>query len=186
MAPRPIGMPATPTPPAPETPFEQLILAQHHANFDLWHEEDAARDPRASDARIAEVKRAIDSLNQRRNDLVEQLDLALLQIAGNQSVNAPLHSESPGLIIDRLSILALKIFHTAEQMERSEAGEDHRTRNRQRLLILQEQRLDLAGCLAGLWADVLAGHKRFKLYRQLKMYNDPTLNPAVYRASQPA
>ena len=172
-------------PPAPATPFEQLVLDQHRANFDLWHEEDAARDPSANDAGIARVKRAIDVLNQRRNDLVEQLDLALLEIAGVQSPDAPLHSETPGLIIDRLSILALKIFHTAEEAERRDAGEDHRARNRQRLAILRQQRDDLAQCLAQLWADVLAGRRRFKLYRQMKMYNDPTLNPRLYRAAQP-
>ena len=173
-------------PPAPLTSFEHLVLAQHHANFDLWHEEDAARDPGASDAHIARIKRAIDGLNQRRNDLVEQLDLTLLQIAGDQPPQAPLHSETPGLIIDRLSILSLKIFHTAEQTERYEAGDAHRARNRERLRTLETQRRDLAGCLAQLWADVLAGRKRFKLYRQLKMYNDPTLNPSLYRAAQTA
>jgi len=83
-------------------------MAHHRANFDLWHEEDKAREPGASDARIAAVKRAIDVLNQRRNDLVEAIDGNLLQAAGAQSPAAPLNSESPGLMIDRLSILALK------------------------------------------------------------------------------
>ncbi len=168
-------------PPSPVTPFEQLVLAQHRANFDLWHEEDSARDPAATDAQITRVKRFIDTLNQRRNDLVEQLDATLLQIAGEQTRTAPLHSETPGLIIDRLSILALKLFHTAEQTQRVDAGQAHRARNRQRLEVLHTQRDDLALCLAQLWGDVLAGRRRFKLYRQLKMYNDPTLNPVLYR-----
>jgi hypothetical protein len=170
--------------PAPASTFEQLVLDQHRANYDLWHEEDAARDPSTSDAGIARVKRSIDKLNQRRNDLAEQLDLTLLADAGNQSTEAPLHSETPGLIIDRLSILSLKIFHTAEQASRAEAGEAHCDRNRQRLEVLQAQRSDLAACLSELWTDILAGHRRFKLYRQLKMYNDPTLNPVLYREAR--
>lgn len=170
--------------PEPTSPLEELILAQHHANFDLWHEEDDARDPGATDAGIARVKHAIDGINQRRNDLVEGIDLALLDLTPAQNAAAPLHSETPGLIIDRLSILSLKIFHTAEQAERTDATEAHRARNLDRLAVLRDQRRDLAQCLADLWSEILAGRRRFKLYRQLKMYNDPTLNPVLYRARQ--
>ena len=161
-------------------PLAQLMLAQHRANFDLWHEEDKARDPAASDAELARVKHAIDRLNQQRNDLVEQIDLHLLEAAGAQNPDAPLHSETPGLMIDRLSILALKIYHTREEAHRASATEQHRQRNQDRLALLEEQRADLAGCLDMLWNDVQHGRRRFKLYRQLKMYNDPELNPAVY------
>ena len=156
-----------------------LVEEQHRANFDLWHEEDKARDPGASDADIARVKRAIDKLNQRRNDLVEKMDEWLLNGLDENS-SAPLHSETPGLMIDRLSILALKIYHTREEANRKTATEAHRLRNVGRLGLLEEQRGDLAGCLDSLWAEVLDGKRRFKLYRQLKMYNDPELNPAVY------
>ncbi len=83
-------------------------------------------------------------------------------------------------MIDRLSILALKIFHTREEAEREGAPEGHSARNRERLAILEEQRDDLAGCLDAMWRQTVAGTQRFKLYRQLKMYNDPTLNPAIY------
>lgn len=166
--------------PQPTSPFDQLVLDQHQANYDLWHREDQARDPDASDRTIVEVKHDIDRLNQRRNDLAEQLDVALLQLAPNNA-SAPLNSESPGLIIDRLSILALKIFHTEEQLHRSTL--EHQHRNQSRLLVLTEQRNDLAACLDALWSDVLAGRRRFKLYRQLKMYNDPTLNPILYTRS---
>ena len=165
--------------PAPG-PLLEIALAHHRANFDLWHEEDTAREPEASDARIAAVKRAIDVFNQTRNDLVEAMDRALLGGAGPQNPAAPLHSESPGLILDRLSILALKIYHTAEETHRATATEAHRRKNLDRLALLEEQRSDLATCLQALWNEVLDGKRRFKLYRQMKMYNDPDLNPLVY------
>jgi hypothetical protein len=163
--------------------FLARVGRQHRANFDLWHIEDEARTPGASDAALADVKRRIDTTNQLRNDLAEELDRALMDWLAPQgllSVSAPLHSESPGLMIDRLSILALKIYHTRDETERVEVPEGHRERNRARLAILEEQRRDLADCLDTLWRETLAGARRFKLYRQLKMYNDPTLNPAIY------
>ena len=160
-----------------------LIGAQHRANFELWHEEDKARDPKATDHEIAAVKRAIDRLNQRRNDLVEQIDMLLLEhfrASLEAHPGAPLHSETPGLMIDRLSILALKIFHTREEAQRESATEAHRRRNHERLVLLEEQRADLAAALDALFSEIANGTRRFKLYRQLKMYNDPELNPAVY------
>ena len=166
------------------TDWNAMVAAQHGANFDLWHIEDEARAPGASDAELANVKRRIDRTNQRRNDLVEELDRALLGWLAPQSLpnpGAPLHSESPGLIIDRLSILSLRIYHTREEADRADAPGGHAERNRERLSILEEQRADLARCLDALWRETLAGSRRFKLYRQLKMYNDPSLNPAIYR-----
>lgn len=163
--------------------FAGAVLAQHYANFELWHLEDAARAPGASDHEIAEVKRGVDRVNQRRNDLMERCDSLLLDALAAHELpvgEAPLHSETPGLILDRLSILALKIFHTREEMLRADAPDGHVERNAERLRILEEQRSDLVGCLDRLWAEVTRGEKRFKLYRQLKMYNDPALNPAVY------
>ena len=158
----------------------KLVRANHRANFDLWHEEDKARAPRATDAEVARVKRAIDGLNQQRNDLVEGLDQRLYDSVPAQSAEAPLHSETPGMMIDRMSILALKIFHTREEMERVGASEEHRVRNGKRLEVLERQRSDLSDCLARLWRDVEEGRCRFKIYRQMKMYNDPDLNPAIY------
>jgi hypothetical protein len=160
-----------------------LAMAQHRANFDLWHEEDKARAPEVSDAEITRVKRAIDVLNQRRNDLVEKMDAWLMERL-DQNKAAALHSETPGLMIDRLSILALKIYHTREETQRTSATEAHRVRNKERLMLLEEQREDLAACLDSLWAEVLAGTRHFKLYRQMKMYNDPELNPSVYGGKQ--
>jgi hypothetical protein len=173
-------------------PFYDTVLAQHRANFDLWHTEDRARDPRATDHDIAEVKRAIDRFNQTRNDLTEQCDALLLNHAtealrpkGGPASTAQLNSESPGLTIDRLSILALKISHTQEEIDRPNAPPGHAERNHERLALLDEQRNDLVACLDQLWQEVLAGTRRFKIYRQLKMYNDPTLNPAIYGSRTP-
>lgn len=164
--------------------FAGVVQAQHLANFELWHLEDEARAPGATDHEIAEVKRGVDRVNQRRNDLMERCDgllLESLQKRGRPVGDAPLHSETPGMMLDRMSILALKIFHTREETERADAPEGHVERNRERLRLLQEQRSDLAGCLDALWKEILDGERRFKLYRQLKMYNDPLLNPAVYK-----
>jgi hypothetical protein len=163
-----------------------LVARQHRANFDLWHIEDEARAPRVSDAELAAVKRRIDQTNQLRNDLAEELDRKLLEwleARGLPRTEAPMNSESPGLIIDRLSILALKIYHTREETVRRDAPEGHAERNRERLEVLKEQRADLAACLDALWQDTVSGVRCFKLYRQMKMYNDPALNPAIYSDS---
>lgn len=161
-----------------------FVIRQHLANFELWHEEDRARMPSAPDAEIAAVKRQIDALNQRRHDLTEQLDEVLLDMAHHETWNnsAPLLSETPGMMIDRLSILSLKVFHTEEEMARRGAPDGHRQRNAGRLLVLQTQRRDLAHVLDRVWSDIEQGRARFQLYKQLKMYNDAELNPAVYGA----
>jgi hypothetical protein len=164
--------------------LERAVAEQHLANFELWHAEDSARTPEASDHDIAHIKHFIDRANQRRNDLTEQCDVLLLNFLSQQNLPVPgaeLHSESPGLILDRLSILSLKLFHTREEIDRPGAPPGHSERNRERLRILLEQRDDLAASLDRLWQQVLNGRRSFKLYRQLKMYNDPALNPAVYR-----
>lgn len=158
----------------------QAIGAEHLVNIRLWHEEDRARRPDAPDRVIAETKRRIDALNQRRNDLVEEIDaqlLAALERRGLPNVDAPLHSETPGAIIDRLSVLALRIYHMDEEATRPDALPEHRARSRERTVVLEEQRADLAECLDSLQRDLLAGRRRFRRYRQFKMYNDPEMNP---------
>jgi hypothetical protein len=166
--------------------FAGLVCLQHEQNYRLWHEEDQARSPDASDARIAEVKRAIDRLNQRRNDLIERIDdflLAELAAAGVAADDdAPSNTETPGSAIDRLSILALRIYHMEEQATRADARPEHRRRALERLEILHRQRRDLAAALEQLLDDLHAGRKRLRVYRQFKMYNDPSMNPFLYGA----
>ncbi len=167
----------------PTSAWLALVARQHLANFELWHTEDAARAAGATDEQLAAVKRRIDATNQRRNDLAEAVDQMLLESLTQRNLPAPdaeLHSETPGLMIDRLSILSLKIFHTREEIDRIDAPVGHAERNRERLKILLEQRSDLAECLMRLWRQTLDGQRRFKVYRQLKMYNDPHLNPVLY------
>ncbi len=167
--------------------LEAAILAQHRANYQLWHIEDAARTPGITDAELARTKRAIDHANQQRNDLTEACDALLLRLLAPLRLPHPeaeLNSESPGLMIDRLSILALKLFHTREELARPHAPAGHTQRNSGRLAVLLEQRADLQLALERLWRRVLSSERGFKLYRQLKMYNDPSLNPSVYRARQ--
>jgi hypothetical protein len=163
--------------------FNTVIEELHGANFELWHQEDKARDVHSGDAAIAAAKRAIDSINQRRNDQIERCDEVLLEELFAEKLPNPqaeLHSETPGMMLDRMSILSLKIFHTREETERSPSPPGHRERNLRRLAILEAQRNDLASCLDRLWQRVLRGEIRFQVYRQLKMYNDPDLNPVLY------
>jgi hypothetical protein len=164
--------------------FLALVCRQHQCNFRLWHQEDLARSPDATDAAIAGVKRAIDKLNQERNDAIEALDdylLRNLEAWGTRlRLRARMNTETPGSVIDRLSILALRLYHMEEQANRTDAGEDHRARAAEKLEILRHQHQDLAKSLAQLLKDIFAGRKELKVYRQFKMYNDPSLNPAIY------
>lgn len=168
-------------------PYENLIhlaCTQHQFNFQLWHEEDIARSQNVGDARIAEVKRAIDGFNQNRNDWIEKIDAALIELLVENGVtadpNSPLNTETPGSAVDRLSILSLRMFHLHEELERGDATQDHREKVAQRLLICDAQHADLSNSLVELLDAIFSGQKQLKLYRQLKMYNDPSLNPYLY------
>lgn len=167
----------------PADDFDVAIEALHHANFELWHQEDKARDIQSGNAAIVAAKRAIDAINQRRNDQIERCDELLLEELSAQNLpnsQAELHSETPGMMLDRLSIMSLKMYHTREETERIPSPPGHRERSLRRLAILEQQRGDLASCLDRLWQRVLNGESRFQVYRQLKMYNDPDLNPVLY------
>ena len=170
------------------TDFHALVSIQHQVNFELWHQEDMARDPDVSDSIIASVKRAIDVFNKRRNDLIEQMDQFLLNILRVENVkndaDTEMNSETPGSMIDRLSINALKIYHMDEEVQRKEITAEHRNKCAGKLSVLQEQREDLEQCLSKLLADLSSGEKRLKVYRQMKMYNDESLNPVLYRKDE--
>ncbi|MBN2022788.1 MAG: DUF4254 domain-containing protein [Pirellulales bacterium] len=172
----------------PYEDFLALVCRQHEQNYRLWHEEDVARSPEVSDADLAEIKRRIDRLNQRRNDLIEQMDdhlIAQLVAEGiGPAPGARLNTETPASAIDRLSILSLRIYHMQEQAAREDADATHRQKAEDRLVILHEQRRDLSRSLAELLGDVFAGRKILKVYRQMKMYNDPTMNPYLYNAGK--
>ena len=161
---------------------------QHQFNFLLWHEEDIARSPDVTDSRIATVKRAIDGYNQQRNDWIEKIDdwisgqLAALGVA--VAPHATQNTETPGSAIDRLSILALRIYHMEEQTHRDDVSPAHLELAAQKLAICFAQHHDLSNSLSELTADIFAGRRRHKTYRQLKMYNDPALNPYLYQAQK--
>lgn len=164
------------------------IEEQHLQNYLLWHEEDIARDPDVSNAEIARVKRSIDGLNQKRNDLIEQIDESILAGLTAEGVemdqNSPMNSETPGSMIDRCSIMALKIYHMDEQTRRADVNENHLKQAGEKVKILQSQRDDLLQCLMQLIDDIRSGNRHYKLYHQFKMYNDPTLNPQIYKSNQ--
>jgi len=169
------------------------VQANHRFNSQLWAEEDLARRTQVADSEIAANKRAIDRFNQARNDAIERIDEVLLLALGlvdaeSARGDAPrslapagarLNSETAGSMVDRLSILALKVHAMRAQSERADADESHRSAAAARLARLQEQRRDLAGCLDQLLGDAAAGRAYFKVYRQFKMYNDPRFNPAL-------
>jgi hypothetical protein len=158
------------------------IEVNHRCNRLLWDEEDLARRRDVPDAAIVANKRAIDGLNQRRNDAIERLDEVLLEriSAVVPEANAWHNSETAGSMVDRLSILALKIFHMRAQATRADASAGHRADCAGRLSRLALQRADLARCLDTLLDHAAAGRAYWRVYRQFKMYNDAALNPYLY------
>jgi hypothetical protein len=170
---------------APPTPLPGVwhwIDANHRCNCLLWREEDKARRLDVGPADIAAGKRLIDQYNQQRNDAVEAIDEAILAALADvtRPPDARLSSETAGAMIDRLSILSLKIHHMREQTRRVDAGDDHVEACDAKLQRLVVQRYDLAGCFDELLAEARRGRAYFKVYRQFKMYNDPALNPYLY------
>ncbi len=166
--------------PAGDDPFAGLVEQNHRRNFQLWHEEDVARRDDLGFEAVYRAKRSIDRLNQERNDFVERLDHALAAALQPADSGCPRNSETPGMIIDRLSILALKAYHMQEEAVRANATPEHRETCAARLARIHRQAADLAACLDELIADVTARRRTFSVYYQFKMYNDPALNPQLY------
>lgn len=147
-----------------------------------WHFEDIIRDPHIDPIEALQLKRRIDRSNQDRTDLVEQIDSYFRQQYSDVKVlpDARINTESPAWAIDRLSILALKIYHMREQAERQDAPAEHREKCKAKLNVLLEQQVDLGTAIDQLLEDIAAGRKYMKVYRQMKMYNDPSTNPILY------
>jgi hypothetical protein len=161
--------------------FTRLIEENHLRNFSLWHEEDVARRDDLGFEAVYKSKRNIDRFNQERNNFAEEMDKAIVAALQPVESGCPRNSETPGMMIDRLSILALKEFHMHEETVRPEASAAHKEKCLEKLARIRRQRSDLAGCLADLFADVAARRRTFSVYYQFKMYNDPALNPQLYR-----
>ena len=148
-----------------------------------WHFEDIIRDPQIDPAEALVLKRRIDKSNQDRTDLVEQIDTYFRETYKDVKVldDARINTESPAWAVDRLSILALKIYHMKEQVERPEASAEHKAKCQAKLDVLLEQQVDLSTAIDQLLEDIEAGRKYMKVYRQMKMYNDPSTNPVLYK-----
>ncbi|MEY4568908.1 MAG: hypothetical protein RLZZ398_347 [Verrucomicrobiota bacterium] len=164
--------------------FLLLVQENHLRNFQLWHEEDIARRDDLGSERVHHAKRAIDRFNQERNNFIEEMDKVLVAALNPLETGVPRNSETPGMMIDRLSILALKEFHMREEAVRADASEAHRATCAEKLARIIRQRADLTQCVGELLAAVAAGTRTFAVYYQFKMYNDPALNPQLYQGKK--
>ena len=161
--------------------FFRLLEENHLRNFLLWHEEDVARRDDLGFEAVYKAKRNIDRFNQERNNFAEEMDKAVVAALQPPESGCPRNSETPGMMIDRMSILALKEFHMHEETVRPDASPAHKAKCAEKLARIRQQRVDLTGCLGDLLADVAARRRTFSVYYQFKMYNDPALNPQLYR-----
>jgi hypothetical protein len=163
----------------------KFIEENNQYNFKLWHEEDIARIREIDPLRIVEAKRNIDQYNQARNNAMEKIDEWILSYLDQAEIYTAekLHSETPGMMIDRLSIMQLKRYHMEEETLRPDASEEHKSKCFGRVNVLDEQIADLSNCLTDILEQLSNGTLKFKVYRQFKMYNDPSLNPQLYNKS---
>ena len=168
--------------PYPEGSIENRLYLKCWIDTVQWHFEDIIRDPQIDPAEALVLKRRIDKSNQDRTDLVEQIDTYFREKYADVRVlpDARINTESPAWAVDRLSILALKIYHMREQAERPDASAEHRAKCQAKLGVLLEQQVDLSTAIGQLLEDIEAGRKYMKVYRQMKMYNDPATNPVLY------
>lgn len=161
--------------------FLALVEKNHAFNYQLWAMEDRARRDDLGFEFVYQAKRAIDQYNQQRNDYIEKMDEWLFELLKPEQENdCPLHSETPGMMIDRLSILALKAYHMALQTERSDVDEMHRQLCQNKLQMILTQQKHLFTCLLQLIEEMIQGKRSFVFFRAFKMYNDPRLNPELY------
>ena len=167
----------------PKDKIEHLLYAKNWVDTVQWHYEDIIRDPNIDPVAALILKRKIDASNQVRTDMVEFIDSYFLQKYANVVVKplAKINSESPAWAFDRLSILALKIYHMNEEVTRTEASADHRAKCQEKLNILLEQKKDLTTAIDDLLSDIENGEKYMIVYKQMKMYNDDDLNPVLYQ-----
>ena len=163
--------------------IEQLLYQKCWIDSVQWHYEDLIRDPEIDPTEGMALKRLIDASNQRRTDMVEQIDDWFLAQFGaaNADENATVNTESPAWVVDRLSILALKIYHMREQVERDNVNVVHVEQAKVKLVVLNEQQVDLSTSFNELLADISDGKRVMKVYRQMKLYNDPATNPILYK-----
>ena len=162
--------------------IEYLLNRKNWIDTVQWHLEDIIRDPQIDPVAALALKRRIDASNQERTDLVEYIDSWFLDKFKEVTPqpDARINTESPAWAIDRLSILALKIYHMQKETERQDVSQKHRDECERKLAILLQQREDLSTAIEELLEDMAAGRKYMKVYKQMKMYNDPELNPVLY------
>ncbi len=169
--------------PYPADKLEHLLYLKNWIDTVQWHLEDIIRNPAIDPVEALAIKRRIDTSNQERTDVVEYIDSYFLQQYAEVKPlgSASINTESPAWAIDRLSILALKIYHMRVEAERTDANPVHIAACQQKLSVLLEQRKDLSSAIDELLADIEQGKKYMKVYKQMKMYNDPSLNPVLYQ-----
>ena len=168
--------------PYSEEKIEGSLFKKNWIDAVQWHFEDIIRDPNINPVDALALKRRIDSSNQDRTDLVEMIDSYFLEKYKDAKplADASINTESPAWAVDRLSILALKIYHMQQEVIRTDVSKDHLEKCQTKLNILLEQKKDLSSAIDQLLSDIESGKKYMKVYKQMKMYNDPSLNPVLY------
>ena len=166
--------------------FEHLLYEKNWIDTVQWHYEDIIRDPDINPQEGMKLKRLIDSSNQNRTEMVEYIDSYFLKLYSNVNpkTDAKVNTESPAWALDRLSILILKIYHMKEESLRKDVNEQHRNTCNEKLQVLLEQQKDLSESIDQLLEDLSKGEKKMKVYKQMKMYNDETLNPVLYKKDE--
>lgn len=173
------------TEPSADSPDLMGLIEQNHlCNYLLWHEEDIARREDIGFEPIYKAKRAIDGYNQRRNDFIEQIDKVLVNALSPKTEGVPFNSETPGMMIDRLSILSLKEYHMQEEVDRTDATVEHIEKCKTKVATIKQQIEHLGIALDTLLQEVKTGSRSFRVYFQFKMYNDASLNPQLREANQ--